>query len=37
MADLIVLDRDPFEVPVRSLHEIQVLTTMINGEIVFQR
>jgi predicted amidohydrolase YtcJ len=37
LADLIVLDRDPFETPVHHLHEVQVMTTIINGEVVFQR
>jgi predicted amidohydrolase YtcJ len=37
LADLIVLDRDPFETPVHDLHEVRVMTTIINGEVVFQR
>jgi predicted amidohydrolase YtcJ len=37
LADLIVLDRDPFDTPVHRLHEVQVMTTIINGEVVFQR
>jgi len=37
LADLIVLDRDPFDTPVHRLHEVQVMTTIINGDVVFQR
>jgi hypothetical protein len=37
LADLIVLDRDPFDTPVHRLHEVRVMTTIINGEVVFQR
>jgi predicted amidohydrolase YtcJ len=37
LADLIVLDKDPYSIPVRELHEISVLTTYIGGEAVFQR
>jgi predicted amidohydrolase YtcJ len=35
--DVIIVSQDPFEVPVRKLRETQVLTTIINGAIVFQR
>ena len=37
LADLIVLDRDPYAVPVRTLHETRVLMTVINGDVVFER
>ena len=35
LADLIVLDRNPFQTPITRVHETQVKTTMINGEIVY--
>ena len=37
LADLIVLDQDPFAVPVTRIHETRVLKTIINGEVVFDR
>jgi predicted amidohydrolase YtcJ len=37
LADLIVLSKDPYEVPARELHEVTVLATFIAGESVFQR
>jgi hypothetical protein len=37
IADLIVVDQDPYQVPVRSLHKTTVLMTIINGEVVFER
>jgi predicted amidohydrolase YtcJ len=37
LADLIVLSKDPYEIPARELHEIKVITTFIGGEPVFQR
>jgi predicted amidohydrolase YtcJ len=37
LADLIVLDRNPFKVPVTTVHDTKVETTIINGEIVYQR
>jgi predicted amidohydrolase YtcJ len=37
LADLIVVDQDPYAVPVNSLHATRVLMTIINGEIVFRR
>jgi len=37
LADLVVLDRNPFEIPVRELHEVTVLRTMVNGETVYLR
>ena len=36
LADLIVLDRDPYKVPVTQVHDTQVKLTMINGEIVYR-
>jgi predicted amidohydrolase YtcJ len=37
LADLIVLDQDPYEVPVTRIHATRVLDTIINGEVVYQR
>ncbi|MBM4219195.1 MAG: amidohydrolase family protein [Gammaproteobacteria bacterium] len=37
LADLVVVDQDPFAVPVTSLHKTMVLMTIVNGEIVFER
>ena len=37
LADLIVLSKDPYEIPARELHEIKVITTFIGGKPVFQR
>jgi predicted amidohydrolase YtcJ len=37
VADLIVVDQDPFEVPPTRIHETRVLQTIINGDIVYQR
>ena len=37
LADLIVLSKDPYVIPARELHEVRVLTTLIGGEVVFQR
>ena len=36
LADLVVLDRDPFQVPSEELKDIQVLLTMVGGEIVYE-
>jgi predicted amidohydrolase YtcJ len=35
LADLIVLDRNPFRIPVTEIHETRVRMTLINGEIVY--
>ena len=35
--DLIVVDRDPFKSAVESLHKTVVLTTYLDGQIVFRR
>jgi hypothetical protein len=37
LADFIVLDRNPFEIPVRNLHEVRCLATFVNGHEVFRR
>jgi predicted amidohydrolase YtcJ len=36
LADLLVLDRNPFKIPVTQIHETRVKLTLINGEIVYQ-
>ncbi|WP_338752222.1 amidohydrolase [Bacillus sp. FJAT-52991] len=36
-ADLIVLDKDPFETKSEDLKNIQVLLTMVDGELVFKK
>jgi len=35
LADLIVLDRNPYRIPVVQVHDTKVKMTMINGEIVY--
>jgi predicted amidohydrolase YtcJ len=35
-ADLLVLDRNPFKIPVTQIHETQVAMALINGEIVYR-
>ena len=35
LADLIVLDRNPFEIPITEIHDTQVSMALINGEIVY--
>jgi hypothetical protein len=37
LADLVVLDQDPYTVPATRLHKTTVLKTLINGEIVYER
>lgn len=37
LADVIVVDRDPFQTPATELHKITVMKTIIQGEVVFQR
>lgn len=34
-ADLIILDRNPFDTKIKELHEIRIQKTMINGKIVW--
>jgi predicted amidohydrolase YtcJ len=36
LADLIVLDRDPYKIPITQVHDTHVKVTMINGEIVYR-
>jgi predicted amidohydrolase YtcJ len=35
LADLIVLDRNPYQVPITQVHDTKVKLTLINGEIVY--
>jgi predicted amidohydrolase YtcJ len=35
-ADLIVLDRNPFKIPITTVHDTKVETAIINGEIVYE-
>ncbi len=37
LADIIVLDRDPFSTPSPELHKIQVMKTLLGGKVVFER
>ena len=37
LADLIVLDRDPYHIPITELHKVTIEKTLINGEVVYQR
>jgi predicted amidohydrolase YtcJ len=37
LADLVVLDQDPYRIAAHDLHTIRVSSTLINGEVVFQR
>jgi predicted amidohydrolase YtcJ len=37
LADLVVVDQDPFQVPAARLHETQVLYTIVNGEVAYRR
>ena len=36
LADLIVLDRNPFKIPIGELHNTKVKRVFINGEAVFE-
>ena len=35
LADLVVLDRDPFEIPADALKDVCVATTMAGGKVVY--
>ena len=37
VADLIVIDRNPLEISVSEIHDTQVILTMIEGEVVYQK
>ena len=36
LADVVVIDRNPFKVPVTDIHNTKVLMTIINGEVVYK-
>ena len=36
IADVLVLDRSPFKIPVTQIHSTKVKMTLINGEIVYR-
>ena len=36
LADLVVVDRNPFEIPITEVHAIEVLMTLIEGEVVYE-
>jgi predicted amidohydrolase YtcJ len=36
LADLIVLDRNPFKIPITQVHDTHVRLAMINGEVVYR-
>ncbi len=35
LADVVVLNRNPYKIPVTEIHELQVRMTLINGEVVY--
>jgi predicted amidohydrolase YtcJ len=37
LADLLVLDRNPFRIPVTDVHNVVVQQTLIDGEVVYER
>jgi len=37
LADVLVLDRNPFKIPITEVHETQVEMALINGEVVYER
>jgi predicted amidohydrolase YtcJ len=36
LADVVVLDRNPFKIPVTQIHDTKVKMTLINGEVVYR-
>jgi predicted amidohydrolase YtcJ len=36
LADVVVLDRNPFKIPVTQIHQTKVTTTLVNGEVVYR-
>lgn len=36
LADLVVVDRNPFEIPITEVHAVEVLMTLIEGEVVYE-
>jgi len=37
LADLIVIDRNPYEIPITEVHKIIVKKAIINGEVIYDR
>jgi predicted amidohydrolase YtcJ len=37
VADIIVLDRNPFDIPITEVHQTTVTMTLIGGEMVFEK
>ncbi len=37
LADMIVIDRDILEIPPEEIKDVKVLTTIVDGKIVYQR
>ena len=37
LADLVILDEDPFAVPPERIRDVRVLTTIVGGRVVFER
>jgi predicted amidohydrolase YtcJ len=35
-ADLVVIDRNPFQIPVTQIHDTKVRMTLVNGEVVYR-
>ncbi len=35
-ADMIIVDRNPFEIPATSIHDVSVKSTYIDGELVYE-
>ena len=36
-ADFVVLDRNLFEIPASEINQVQVLLTLLDGEVVFEK
>ncbi len=36
LADMVVIDRNPFKIPVTDIHKVNVKMTIINGEVVYE-
>jgi hypothetical protein len=36
LADFVVIDRNPFQIPITQVHDTKVKMTVINGEVVYQ-
>ncbi|HEY5566920.1 MAG TPA: amidohydrolase family protein, partial [Gammaproteobacteria bacterium] len=36
LADLVVVARNPFEIPITEVHETKVLMTLVEGEVVYR-